>query len=256
MARRRLDVDMGSILEAIDYHGDPHSFLHRETGRVEMWLDPDVVGEDAEFDPDDPDWVEIPQLEGHEGHRLMQAFADSLDEEDVQEQMRIALAGRGAFRRFRDVLSRHADLQARWDAAQREALLRRAVEWLHDLDIEPVYVLPEPRSQAPAATPPKPRFRVTLTDLLLLGAPEGKTEIIDGRMHRMFVAADAGQARRAFADLARELTEQVGIGWRKRFVEGRDDYVVGRNTLRVEGNLVTLEVEVSWETWEQFQRGG
>src|SRR5262249_24140234 len=111
-------------------------------------------------------------------------------------------------------------------------------------------------SQAPAPTPPKPRFRLTLTDLLLLGAPEGKTEIIDGRVHRVFVAADAGQARRAFADVARELTEQVGIGWRKRFVEGRDDYQMGAGTLRVEGNVVTLEVEVWREVWEQFLRGG
>src|SRR5262249_54425296 len=45
---------------------------------------------------------------------------------------------------------------------------------------------------------------MTLIDLLLLGAPEGKTELIEDRVLRAVAASHPDDARRWFATLARE----------------------------------------------------
>jgi hypothetical protein len=82
--------------------------------------------------------------------------------------------------------------------------------------------------------------RIGLFDMLLLGAPDGKTELINGRVRRVFHAATPEQARKAFARLARDLTEHHGLAWRRRLVEGRSEYEVERMRLSVEGRVVEL----------------
>ena len=249
MHKRELQVDMDAILEAIDSHGDPNFYFDTESGRVEAWLDPAITGDDPDFDPDEPNWVEIPRRPSREAHRAMERFAATVDEPDVLAQLRLALGGRGSFHRFRAVLALHPDLRAAYEAADHAELLRDALSWLHELGIEPRYTLRQP--QQPPPRPPAPP-RVTLTDLLLLGAPEGKTELLDGRVARMFRAKNPAQARRVFTDIARQLTEQEGVSWRNRFVEGRDRYSIGRSQLAVEADLVTLEVQMPRSIWDAF----
>ncbi|HEX5054248.1 MAG TPA: UPF0158 family protein [Planctomycetota bacterium] len=256
MPLRRLQVDMESILDAMDAYGDaPDAYLHLATGRIELLLDPLITGEDPDFDPDEEQWVEIPRREAHEAHGLMETFAEALDEPDIQQQLFVALDGKGSFARFRHVLANHPDLRARWEAMDHDDLLQRAIEWFTELGIEPLYELRRtPKLAAvPAATPARPN--ITLTDLLVLGGPGGKTELLEGRVPRQYVAATAERAHKLFASLAREIAAQEGVAWRKRLLEGRNDFSLGRYHLRVEGRVVRLEVEMPPPIWDDFRRG-
>lgn len=162
----------------------------------------------------------------------MLAFAATVDEDDLREQLHLALDGKGAFGRFRSVVERHPDLQARWTEQKQKALVSFAETWLREeVGVEPIYELPRRRP------PPAPQARrepeVTLVDLLLLGAPDGKTELVGGKVRRVLETKRPDEARRAFARLARQMCELYGIGWRKRFVEGKGAFELDRMRLSV-----------------------
>ena len=179
-------------------------------------------------------------------------FADSVDEDDIGELLAVALRGKGAFGRFRDVVWRYPDLQTRWFAMRRQALLDEALHWLGGLEIEPVYEL-RPLA-APSAAPALVRSapQIGLLDMLLLGAPEGKTELLDGQVLRQLNTGSPAEARRIFKHLARELCEFHGIAWRKRFVENTSRYDVERAHLQVDGAMVLLWIDVSPVIWKAF----
>ncbi len=243
---RRCEIDAELLFEAFTRPPDWEAYLDPDSGEV-------VLG--ATFEDEDEEESErllwIPRLEGRREYELMADFAASVDEADVREQFTIALDGRGAFGRFRQLVQRYPDLNDRWQRLRREWLLGEAREWLAGLEVDAVLQLPSRREPSP----PRPERRVSrigLLDLLLLGAPEGKTELLDGTVWRVFRAATAGEARAVFKNVARDLCEFHGIAWRNRFVEGRDSYAIERYQLRVEGEAVELAVQVSPELWRRF----
>jgi hypothetical protein len=255
---RQLYVVMDEILDAIDSGGDesPRFFLDLQSGQIELWVDPLLTGEEPEFDPDDRDrYAEIPRATSRDGYRAMEDFIAGLDEVDVQTELRRAIAGKGAFRRFRELLSGYPDLQARWEAEKRQRLLTEALAWFEELGIEPQYEMRPIAAPTPAGRPTSEpgRPQVGLFDLLLLG---GKSELIEGRVRRVFTARNPEQARKVFARVARELTEHHGLAWRKRLVEGRDSFEIERCHLAVVGRMVELAVEVQRPVWDAFANPG
>ncbi|HVH43945.1 MAG TPA: hypothetical protein VM925_16445 [Labilithrix sp.] len=174
---------------------------------------------------------------------------------DIRDKLEIALRGKGAFGRFRDVVSRYPDLEADWQAARQEALLAIAERWLRDdLEIEPVYTLTRDERPETRPAPPAPKApQIGLLDVLLLGAPDGKTELIDGRVLRRLPAATRSDARRAFKALARDVCASNGVEWRKRFVEGKDTFDLGRMHLAVHDDGVELSVDVPRSSWDAFR---
>jgi hypothetical protein len=257
---RKLRVTMYEILDALESHGDGQThYLNTETGEVEIWIDPSLSGAENPFDPDDEQYVAVPQQDSHDEYRIMENFVLGVDEEDVQDVLRLAISGKGAFRRFRESLAGYPDLRARWEREKRDRLVEEAIAWLAKLGIEPEYELPPLRLPEPPRRP-EPRAggapRVGLFDMLLLGAPEGKTELIDGRVHRVYVAADRSQGRRVFAQLARELAERHGLSWRKRFIADTDRFSIERFELTQSDRVVDLSVEVPRTLWDAFAPGG
>ena len=88
--------------------------------------------------------------------------------------------------------------------------------------------------------------------MLLLGAPDGKTELLDGKVRRQLNAASPSEARAVFKSLARELCEYHGIAWRKRFIENSSHFDVERAHLEVDGTMVQLYVDVPFSIWKAF----
>jgi hypothetical protein len=264
---RQLHVDMQAILDAIDGYGeDEDAFLDLRTGQVvECFHYDDDRGYDGDggdgdgdtmqFEPEEGRHVEVPRRSAREAYRVMERFVEGLDEEeaDVREQLRIALAGSGAFGRFRYVVRKHPGLRERWQHADRQDLLDRALAWLDELGIEPQYELRPLAPPAPATSPAADTAApIGLHDLLLLGAPNGKTELIRGRVRRVLVAASPTQARKTYLRIARELIEHEGLPWRKHFVDGRDELRVGRSELSLAGHAVHLLVDVPRPVWDAF----
>jgi uncharacterized protein UPF0158 len=68
----------------------------------------------------------------------MEEFIATVSDEHLQELLDVAIQGRGAFRRFKDVLARHPAEQQRWFDFQASRVKARAREWLTDEGYQPV----------------------------------------------------------------------------------------------------------------------
>jgi len=95
-------------------------------------------------------FVAIPRIESYEGYDDMEAFIDTVQDTRLRDRLSSAIRGRGAFRRFKDVLEDHFHERERWFAFQDEQTRRRIVDWLHEEGIEPILA---PRPAPPSVRP-------------------------------------------------------------------------------------------------------
>jgi hypothetical protein len=83
-------------------------------------------------------FIEIPPQDSHEGYRDMQAFIGTLLNLRLQEQLERAIAGRGAFRYFKDVLLDYPDERAQWFQFEQNRRRQRMADWLEEKGISPL----------------------------------------------------------------------------------------------------------------------
>jgi len=129
---RPLPVDLEELSMILE--GDPVQGGGRvdlATGQVwpQFALDyAEEIGEEGDADPDRWLWV------GCEGSRNaygdMVWFIESLDEPTLSDRLTRAISGRGAFRRFKDVLFDRPDLITQWYAFSADRQRGRARRWL------------------------------------------------------------------------------------------------------------------------------
>jgi hypothetical protein len=82
-------------------------------------------------------FVAIPRLESWESYGDMQDFMATVRDAHLRERLAAAIQGRGAFRRFKDVLERYPHERERWFTFQHDRMTQRAREWLESLGIAP-----------------------------------------------------------------------------------------------------------------------
>jgi Uncharacterised protein family (UPF0158) len=83
-------------------------------------------------------YVRVPRDATHEAYRDMQDFILTLGDECLRERLSDAIDGRGAFGRFKRVLSTYDDERERWFAFRGARLQERIAAWLADEGIVPI----------------------------------------------------------------------------------------------------------------------
>lgn len=135
---RPLPVDLEQLSGILE--GDPMTTggaLDLRTGEVWPRGTIEYVNEGGD-DIDAPDFEDDERFlwvhgEGsHDGYQDMTLFLDTVDDEDRADRLGIALQGRGAFRRFKDVLARWPGELERWYQFCGERQRGRARAWLAD----------------------------------------------------------------------------------------------------------------------------
>ena len=133
---RSLKVDLDQLVDVLE--GDPVAGGGRidlHTGEVwpeavfEYGIESEEEGEEEDLD-DGERWLWVVSEGSRAGYRDMELFVAGVAEPDLAERMARALEGRGAFRRFRDELTRWPDLQDRWFVYSAERRRGRARAWL------------------------------------------------------------------------------------------------------------------------------
>ncbi len=81
----------------------------------------------------------IPKQDSRDGYRDMQEYIWALEDEHLRELLEVAIHGSGAFRRFKDVLSRYPEAQENWFRFRDEREKRRMTDWLASQGIEPEF---------------------------------------------------------------------------------------------------------------------
>jgi Uncharacterised protein family (UPF0158) len=123
-------VDLADLALALEDHSDEHSW----------WFDPATGAVEPRFtgDPGDPPGVELIQVEplpSSVGYGDMEDFAALVREPRTRDLLERAIAGRGAFRRFKDALLDYPDLRRAWFAFHDARGERRAIDWLLQRDL-------------------------------------------------------------------------------------------------------------------------
>lgn len=121
-------VDLDEIAEALDDHTDyGRWWIDADTG--EVWLWSGDVDDDAEFDPDlRPGARAIEPLPSSAGYADMEDFIARVLDRRAADLLERAIAGRGAFRRFKDTLFEFPDLRQAWFGFRDMRMRRRAIE--------------------------------------------------------------------------------------------------------------------------------
>jgi hypothetical protein len=152
---KTLAVDIAEIAELMemqDYEGE--RFLNLQTGKTVI-VPSELLNREEDDSSQLPDWEKellpvveeldaggdryapIPQVDSHEAYDDMVQFAETVTDPRLREHLAIALDGKGAFRRFKDVLYNYSDEQKRWYALKDSIMAERVRQWLRELDIEP-----------------------------------------------------------------------------------------------------------------------
>jgi len=65
----------------------------------------------------------------------MEDFIATVEGERLAELLEVAIKGKGAFRRFKDVLLNYPEERERWFEFKDDRMRERALEWLDDIDV-------------------------------------------------------------------------------------------------------------------------
>jgi Uncharacterised protein family (UPF0158) len=140
---RPLPVDLADILEGDPTHGGGLLDLH--TGEVWPQATIDYAHDNrgeiagAPDEDEDPDrWLPVTCEGSHDSYHDMETFIDTLADPNQADRLQIAIQGRGAFRRFKDILGRTPDELDRWFAFSEERQRGRARTWLADAGYKPL----------------------------------------------------------------------------------------------------------------------
>lgn len=138
---RALPVDLEELAFALESGPD---YVSSSTPRIDLTNGDVLTGSGFDYlvetgevpDPDtddvDPDrWLFIDSLGSRSGYRDMEWFIGQQDDPRLRARLERAISGRGAFRRFKDVLAQ-VGLLNEWHEIENDSQRRRARRWLAD----------------------------------------------------------------------------------------------------------------------------
>ena len=125
-----IDLDeLSSMLEGDPLHGGGRIDL--DTGEIWPSGTEDVLREEhGDEDLDDHRWLWVESLGSRDGYRDMEDFIGVVSDPHRREMLDVAIAGRGAFRRFKDIVARWPGELERWYLFSEERRRGRARRWL------------------------------------------------------------------------------------------------------------------------------
>lgn len=150
---RDVPVDWEALEDAFENNApEVHSYLHLRTGEVLRVVDGIADPEMHARIASDPNYMRIDPVSSREQYRWMERFIPMVDDDTLRERLVSAIDGKGAFRRFKDVLMSFGPERERWFAFRSERLRVFMEAWLeaHSLRAVPRPVWPT-EAEPPAA---------------------------------------------------------------------------------------------------------
>ena len=131
------DEIVEKIIEALDNASYEMRYYFNKKAR-ELTYFTDYLDEDLKKEEDEIDlrkWIKIDGIESYRKYNLIEEFA-SMQNERLQELLYFSLKGKGAFRRFKDVLYQFPAEQKNWYEFEYNWLKQKAIEFLENIYTE------------------------------------------------------------------------------------------------------------------------
>src|SRR3954466_11299989 len=165
---RDVPIDWEALEDAFENNApEVHSYLHLSTGEVLRVVDGIADPEMHQRITGDTSYMRIEPVSSREQYRWMERFIPMVEDKPLSDLLTQAIDGKGAFRRFKDVLMSHGAERERWFAFRSERLRVFMEAWLaaHALKPTPRVVWPtetagkEGREAETAAAPQEAAVR-------------------------------------------------------------------------------------------------
>jgi hypothetical protein len=132
-------IDWEALEDAFENNApEVHSYLHVPTGDVlrivDGVADPQMHARIAA----DTNYLRIEPVSSREQYRWMERYIPMIDDKELQGKLTKAIDGKGAFRRFKDVLMSYGPERERWFAFRSERLRIFMEAWLNAHALNPV----------------------------------------------------------------------------------------------------------------------
>jgi hypothetical protein len=128
---REVPVDWEALEDAFENNApEVHSYLHLTTGEVLRVVDGVADPQMHVRIASDGNYLRIDPVSSREQYRWMERFIPMAVDEDLRALLAQAIDGKGAFRRFKDVLMNHAEERERWFVFRSERLRTFMEAWL------------------------------------------------------------------------------------------------------------------------------
>ncbi len=141
--RKKVRFDREELIAVFEDSGfDQSNYLDLETGEVvsvmREIMDRDEIDEIEQRVNSEPERYRIiPSIDSGEAYGDMVRFIDTIEDKHLVELLSLAISGKGAFRRLKDVLLSYPNERERWFEFQSDLMARRVEEWLQEIGIEP-----------------------------------------------------------------------------------------------------------------------
>ena len=138
--KKLLRIDLDELCEAMDNSSyENEYYLDLETGEI-LFLSEYMDDEETEnlrkrIDDALDRYELVPKAEPREAYEDMRDFIASVENEHLAELLEVAINGKGAFRRFKDVLLSYPEEREWWFQFKDDRMQERAQEWLKDIDV-------------------------------------------------------------------------------------------------------------------------
>jgi hypothetical protein len=145
---RKLKIDLTELAMAFEDDSPEVSYyLDPATGRI-ICIDEQMLSEPEEAEDIEAglntDLISVPHDDVSEGYRDMESFIATVEDKRLQNHLWEAIEGRGAFRRFKDVLAQHFHERERWFTFRDTKVEERLRAWL---EIEEIELIEDPEEK-------------------------------------------------------------------------------------------------------------
>jgi hypothetical protein len=128
---REVPVDWEALEDAFENNApEVHSYLHLSTGEVLRVVDGVADPQMHVRIASDGNYLRIDPVSSREQYRWMERFIPMVDDDDLRAKLGQAIDGKGAFRRFKDVLMNFATDREKWFGFRSERLRTFMEAWL------------------------------------------------------------------------------------------------------------------------------
>jgi hypothetical protein len=153
----KIPIDWDALETAVERNApDTESFLDRTSGQVVTIVtgDPEAAMLKQKVAENILEYVRVEPASSREQYRWMERFVGSVADDPLRERLIISIDGKGAFRRFKDVLLAYPAERERWFSYRADLLHWHIHNWLSDAEIgssvEPPWGEPKPPPDLPA----------------------------------------------------------------------------------------------------------
>lgn len=152
----RIELDWDALEVSVERNSpETDSYLDLSTGRVVTITsgDPEAVLNRQQVSENIRNFLRVEPASSREQYRWMEKFVGSVTDEPLRERLIISIDGKGAFRRFKDVLLAYPAERERWFSYRAELLHWHIHNWLEEHDVHPTNDPPWGAVQAPQELP-------------------------------------------------------------------------------------------------------